>query len=124
MKSIRNFSRTQRDAVFIFGCLGTRALLAYLAYKNRMNKNVSNILSIFTLIVGVSFAYLYITDSRRDADEAGGKVWWTGMRPIHALLYLLFAYSVLIGKSENAYVYLIADVVIAALAFAIYRKMI
>jgi hypothetical protein len=39
----------------------------------------------------------------------GEKIWWNDIRPVHGLLYLLFAYLA-INKNKNAWLILLFDV--------------
>ena len=50
----------------------------------------------------------------------GNKIWWNSLRPIHGLLYALFAYFAII-KNKNAWKFLAVDVIIGLVAFFIYH---
>jgi hypothetical protein len=65
----------------------------------------------------IGFSYIWITNSRKTGAEVmGDKIWWNDLRPIHSLLYGLFAYSA-INKNENAWIYLLIDVIIGFVSF-------
>lgn len=52
--------------------------------------------------IGLSFLYLFATNSRLDAPEAGGKgTWWHGLRPIHGILYLSAGVILLTGQPSK-----------------------
>ena len=46
----------------------------------------------------------------------GDKIWWNDLRPIHALLFFLFAYEAINYKTES-YKYLLFDVILGLFAF-------
>ncbi len=73
--------------LFLVGCIPSRLLLALLLYK--INEKYLPVLSILLLLIGTSFIYLYLSNKRLDAPEAGGKTWWKDLRPIHGSLYIL-----------------------------------
>lgn len=108
-----------RFLLFLIGCIGTRSLLVYLATTK--NQTILNIMGGIAFIISFSFIYLYITDGRKTGPEVfGDKIWWNDLRPIHGLLYFLFAYFVFI-KNENAWVFLAIDVVIGLISFLAYH---
>jgi hypothetical protein len=105
----------KRFLLFLFGCIGTRSLLVYIA------KNVSTQLLMYmgylALIPAIGFIYLFFSGSRQTGAEVfGDKIWWNNLRPIHGALYFLFAYNAIIGNT-NAWVYLLIDVVIGLISF-------
>jgi hypothetical protein len=50
----------------------------------------------------------------------GEKIWWNDLRPIHSIFYFLFAYNAIIGNKQ-AWVYLLADVLLGLISFSIYH---
>ena len=101
--------------LFLFGCLPVRILLVYFAKV--VSQLTKTLISYFALLVGVGFIYIYLTGSRKTGPETFGKpIWWNNWRPIHAGLYLAFAYSALQGYSY-AWKYLATDVVVGIVAF-------
>lgn len=105
----------RRFFMFLFGCIGTRALLAILA-KN-INIQYLPILGWIALIPALGFLYIYVTGSRKTGIEVGGdKIWWNCLRPVHSLLYFLFAYNA-ITKNRNSWTFLALDVFIGLVAF-------
>ena len=79
-----------RMLIFLVFCIGARLGLAYLA------KNIHNAyLTVYSLIIGiigVSFLFLFVTGLRKTGAETGGNaIWWTKLRPIHGILYVLAA---------------------------------
>ena len=68
----------------------------------------------------IGFIYLYINDLRQIKGFTGGKVWWNNYRPLHAVLYLLFALYA-IKKKPFAWIVLLIDALIGFMVWA-YRQ--
>ena len=65
--------------------------------------------------------YLFLTGSRKTGVEVfGEKIWWNNLRPLHSILYFLFAYNAIKGN-KNAWIYLLIDVVIGLISFLIFH---
>jgi len=78
-------------------------------------------LGYLSLIPAIGFAYIFIFGKRKKGGETfGQKIWWNKVRPIHSILYLIFAYLA-ITKNNNAYLPLLIDVIIGLLGFFIYH---
>jgi hypothetical protein len=96
--------------VFLFGCIGTRLAFAYLA----------TIYPIYTAfiaaLISAGFFYVYFTGSRPTGIETGGKpIWWNKFRPLHGLMYGLFAILSYNSVSYNGYKYAPIVIVLDAL---------
>ena len=66
---------------------------------------------------------IFLTGSRKTGAEVfGDKIWWNNLRPIHAILYTLFAYNA-INKNRKAWIYLFIDVIIGLISFIGYHYM-
>ena len=105
----------KRFLLFLFGCIGTRTLLVYLA-KNVNNTNLKY-MGYLSLLPAIGFFYLFFTGSRQTGAEVfGDKIWWTNLRPVHGLMYLLFSYNAINGNL-NAWLYLLVDVIIGLISF-------
>ena len=105
----------KRFLLFLFGCIGTRTLFVYLA-KNA-NKTYLRYMGYLAILPAIGFFYLFITDSRKTGPEVfGDKIWWNNLRPIHGLMYALFAYHAINGN-DFAWIYLLIDVVIGLVSF-------
>jgi hypothetical protein len=105
----------KRFLLFLIGCIGVRTLFVLIA------KNASAyylpILGYLALLPAIGFVYIYLTGSRQvGAEVFGEKIWWNNLRPLHAILYFLFAYNAINGN-KMAYQYLMYDVVIGLTAF-------
>ena len=109
----------KRFLLFIFGCLTSRILITILA-KNIDIKYLP-ILGYIALIPAFGFIYIYLTGSRNTGGEVfGNKIWWNSLRPIHAILYLLFSYNA-IYKNKKSWIYLVIDILIGLLSFIFYH---
>ena len=109
----------KRFILFLFGCIVTRSLLVYLAKTT--NKSFLMFLGYLALLHAIGFLYLFFSGSRKTGTEVfGDKIWWNNLRPIHGLLYLLFAYNAIIGNI-NAWIYLLVDVLLGLASFLIFH---
>lgn len=109
----------KRFLLFLFGCIGSRVLLVYLA--KIASKLYLMYLGYLALIPALGFFYLFFSGSRQTGMEVfGDKIWWNYLRPIHGLLYLLFAYNAITGN-QNAWIYLLVDVIIGLVSFLIFH---
>jgi hypothetical protein len=109
----------KRFLLFIIGCIGTRSLFVYVA-KNVGQKYLP-LLGYLALLPAFGFMYIYLTGSRQTGAEVlGDKIWWNDLRPIHALLYFLFAYNAIIGNNK-AWMYLLVDVIFGLVSFLVFH---
>ena len=109
----------KRFLLFIIGCIGTRSLFVYVA-KNAGPKYLP-LLGYLALLPAIGFMYIYLTGSRQTGAEVfGEKIWWNDLRPLHALLYFLFAYNAIIGNNK-AWIYLLVDVIFGLSSFLIFH---
>jgi hypothetical protein len=105
----------KRFLLFLFGCIGTRSLLVYIA-KN-LSKQYLFYLGWLTLIPAIGFMYIFLTGTRQTGAEVfGDKIWWNDIRPVHGFLYLIFAYLA-INKNKNAWIVLLIDVIFGLVMF-------
>jgi hypothetical protein len=99
----------KRILLFLVGCIGTRSLLVYIAKTTDVK--YLPYLGYLAILPAIGFMYIFITGVRKTGVEVfGDKIWWNNLRPVHALLYLLFAYFA-IHKNTNAWIILLIDVV-------------
>jgi hypothetical protein len=109
----------KRFLLFIFGCIGTRLFFVYLA--KTINIQYLPLLGYLALLPAIGFMYIFFTGARNTGAEVfGDKIWWNHLRPIHALLYFLFAYNA-INKVEKAWIYLFVDVILGLTSFIIHH---
>lgn len=112
----------KRFLLFLFGCIGTRSLLVYIA-KN-LSKQYLFYLGWLTLIQAVGFMYIYLTGTRQTGAEVfGDKIWWNDLRPVHSLIYFAFSYNAIMGNM-NAWIYLLVDVIIGLVSFLTHHYMV
>jgi hypothetical protein len=105
----------KRFALFLIGCIGFRSLFVVIS-KNTSGKYLKY-LGYLAFLPAIGFAYIYLTDSRKTGPEVfGEKIWWNNLRPIHSLLYFLFAYNAINGN-KNSWIYLLIDVCIGLTSF-------
>ncbi len=110
---------TKRFLLFLIGCIGIRSLFVYIA--SEINPAYLPYLGYLALLPAIGFIYIYLTGSRTTGPEVfGERIWWNHLRPIHAALYFLFAYSA-ISNHRNAWVWLLLDVLVGLLSFLIYH---
>ena len=101
--------------LFLLFCIPARYGLAHLA--SRVSDRYAAALGAVFLGIGLSFMYLFFSNSRLDAPEAGGVgTWWHYLRPIHGLLYLGAGAVLLAGYPKHASNLLGADLVLGVAA--------
>jgi hypothetical protein len=111
----------QRFLMFLIGCIGTRSLFVVIA--KYVNTEYLKYLGYLALLPAIGFIYIYLTGSRKTGAEVfGEKIWWNDLRPIHSMLYFLFAYNAIIGNKQS-WIYLLADVLIGLISFLIHHYM-
>ena len=110
----------KRFLLFLLLCIPLR--LIFVLVTKTINKKYLPYFGYIGLIISFGFAYIYIFDKRKYGKETfGKKIWWNSLRPIHSLLYLIFAYLA-INKKNNAYIPLFFDVIFGLISFLIYHK--
>ncbi len=105
----------KRFMLFLIGCIGSRTL--FMLGAKKISVKYLPILGYLALIPAFGFAYIFATGSRRTGAEVfGDKIWWNDLRPVHSILYSLFAYNA-ITKNKCAWLFLLADVIIGLTSF-------
>ena len=97
-----------RALLFLVGCIGSRSAFAALAAV--INTKYLPYLGAIALLPVIGWIYILATGSRQTGPEAGGRIWWNNLRPVHAALWACFAAAALV-KNSNAYLFLVADVI-------------
>ncbi len=96
--------------LFLFGCLLYRLLLVYIAFVLPAGKLVW--MGYAALVVALGFSFIYLFDLRKKGVETMGRpIWWNDLRPIHAALYFMFAFSAINRQTQSSYLFLLVDVV-------------
>jgi hypothetical protein len=109
----------KRILMFLIGCIGLRSLFVVIA--KYINKNYLKYLGYLALLPAIGFIYIYLTGSRKTGPETmGEKIWWNNLRPIHSILYFIFAYNAIIGNKQ-AWIYLLLDVLLGLISFLIHH---
>ena len=105
----------QRFLLFLIGCIGIRALFVIIA--KYIDTKYLKYLGYLALLPAIGFIYIYVTGSRKTGGEVfGEKIWWNNLRPIHSILYFLFAYNAIVGNKQS-WIYLLVDVSIGDVCF-------
>lgn len=109
----------KRITLFLFGCIGIRTLITYIA--KTIPSQYLPYMGYLALIPAVGFMYFYLSGTRTTGPEVfGDRIWWNPIRPLHAMLYGLFAYSAILASPE-AWKFLFADTVFGLVSFLVYH---
>jgi hypothetical protein len=109
-----------RILLFLIGCIGLRTALVFIA-KNTSVEYLPY-LGYLALIPVLGWMNIYFIQGRDTGPEVfGGKIWWNQLRPVHAMLYGLFALYA-IQKKSYAYIPLAVDVVFGLVSFLVYHN--
>ena len=105
----------KRFLLFLVGCIGTRSLFVYLA--KTINSTYLKYMGYMAILPALGFFYIFFTGSRPTGGEVfGDKIWWNNLRPVHGLLYALFAYNAIRGNTYS-WIYLLIDVLLGLISF-------
>jgi len=111
----------KRFLLFLIGCIGSRTLFVILA-KNA-DSTYLQYMGYLATLPAIGFFYLFLSGARKTGGEVfGNKIWWDNLRPLHGLLYSLFAYNAIIGN-KSAWIYLLVDVIIGLISFTTFHYM-
>jgi hypothetical protein len=108
---------------FILACIPARLFLAFLAWYFASIKNFNLLVAMGCgfLIIAIMMWYFYLSGTRKTGPEApDGIIWWDWARPIHASMYILFAYYA-ISKKNCAKNILLIDTLLGLSFFAAKR---
>jgi hypothetical protein len=109
----------KRFLMFLIGCIGTRSLFVIIA--KYVNTQYLKYMGYLALLPAIGFIYIYLTGSRKTGPETfGEKIWWNNLRPIHSILYFLFAYNAINGNKQ-AWIYLLVDVLFGLISFLVHH---
>ena len=111
---MNRFSKEKSILLFLTMCIGARTGLVLLA--KYLPKKWLSYMGYITLLPAIGFLYLYFSNTRLNAGEAGGKTWWHNIRIVHGLLYLLFSIMA-IQKNKKAWIVLLIDVSFGLIMF-------
>ena len=116
---MKNFSEKKSTLFFWLLCIPLRVLLSVVACLYPTSTLV-NVLAWIMLLVGLNMIRLWLFDLRLSAPEGRGNTWWNSIRPIFAILYILFAMYTFKGY-VGAYRFLVADVIIGVAIWFIFH---
>jgi len=103
-----------RQLMFLIGCIGSRTALTYIAYSK---PEYLQGMSIIAGIIAMGFLSIYMFGLRKTGIEVSGEIiWWNDFRPLHALLWGLFAYFAR-KQSSNAWKLLGLDTLIGLVLY-------
>ena len=116
----------KRMFLFLVGCMGTRLALVWIVYKYTWLLPYMGVLAIGPAI---GFMVIYFGGLRKTGPEVFGKtIWWDHLRPVHGLLYGLFAYLAIMSMrvqnktfANHAWKVLLVDVIIGFVAFTMHH---
>jgi len=109
----------KRFALFLGLCIPIR--LALTVFAKYIPLRLLPALGVPYLLFGLGIITIYITGSRRNgAETIGAPIWWNGLRPVHGLLYLVFAISAFFRKRDS-WILLLIDTLIGFVAFWSYH---
>lgn len=106
-------------ALFLLGCIPARLFLVWLS--RNIPVQYLKFLGVGLLLFGLHSLYLYFTNGRLNAFEAGGKTWWADFRLIFGSLLVIAAIYCFQGKQDMVWVPLTIDVIFGLLLFLIKR---
>lgn len=105
---------TKRSLLFFVGCIGSRVALTNIA---RTTPSALSYLAMFATAIATGFSIIYIFQLRQTGVEVfGNRIWWNNLRPVHAILWGLFAYFAS-QQSQNAWKLLGIDTMIGIISF-------
>ena len=112
---MENANKTKRVALFLIGCIGLRSALVWLAYA--CDPAYLPLMGALALIPAAGFMTIYFGGLRKTGAEVfGERIWWNDLRPLHGILYALFALMAL-NRDRRAWLVLLVDVVVGFAAF-------
>ena len=103
---------------FGVGCIAARMALACIPMVIEPETWGAYLYTAILAVIGLAFGYLWITQSRMNAPEAGGVTWWASARVGHSILFLVAAG--LLGAGYNAFAarVLVLDVLFGTILWA------
>ncbi len=101
-------------------CIPLRILIA--AGSMWVPERYLTIFGMVLSLIGLSMLYLFFTNKRLNATEAGGATWWAPLRLLFGGLYLMAGIYAIQGKQKFIFIPLMLDVIlgITASLFNIY----
>jgi hypothetical protein len=110
--------KTKTLVYFLIFCMGAR--LSFFLLAKYLNKDYLPYMGYIAIAIGIGFFTIYFTGNR-NTGILDQPVWWNNLRPVHALLYFIFAYLA-INQSDYSWIVLLIDVIIGLSSFVIFHK--
>ena len=108
-----------RFLLFLFGCIGSRLL--FTGVSAMASGWFLQLLGIIAMIPVLGWFYIIFIGERDTGVEVmGGKIWWKNLRPIHMLLWFMFAWLA-IQKNRQAWMVLLVDTLFGLGAFLVHH---
>jgi len=108
-----------RFLLFLFGCIGSRLL--FTGISAMASGWFLQLLGIIAMIPVLGWFYIIFIGERDTGVEVmGGKIWWKNLRPIHMLLWFMFAWLA-IQKNRQAWMVLLVDTLFGLGAFLVHH---
>jgi hypothetical protein len=109
-------SPATRRLLFLTLCFPTRCALVFACL--RLQGWHVTLLAIACTAIAIGFAVVYARGLRPTGFEAGGRVWWVSLRPVHAATYAVAAMFLFARLGRPAAAALAVDAAIGLGAFA------
>jgi hypothetical protein len=110
----------KRNLLFLIGCIGTRLSIVYIA---KTQPKYLMTMGYIALLPALGFILIYLFDLRKTGSEVfGEKIWWNDLRPLHGIIWFIFAYLAIKKNSKDAWKVLLLDTLIGVVAFLNHRK--
>ena len=118
----------ERMLTFLIGCLGTRSLLAYIAYYAEDNNidSLQILLGVLAIFIGIGFITIWLfgnelaNDQLKVWKDKDDKLWWNNFRIVHGIIYILFGIFSLM-EIQGAYKLLIIDLILGLLLWIMHH---
>lgn len=111
----------KRITLFLFGCIPVRLLFVYIAYAIT-DRAAQKAMALVGASIAMGFTIIFLGGFRKTGIETGGApIWWNWLRPVHAILYGMFAYFAWTGKMSVAWKLLLADVCVGLISFLLHH---
>ena len=111
----------KRILFFLVGCIGTRTAITALAYVG--SPIILRALSCLALLFVLGWLWILFISPRTTGPEVSGeRIWWNKLRPIHAILWSLFAYLAFQGD-RRAWTILALDTLFGLIAFLCHHRL-
>lgn len=109
----------KRFLLFLFGCIGTR--LAFALFAKNVQLAILPYLGFIALIPVIGWAYIIFIGSRDTGAEVfGERIWWKSLRPVHMILWAVFAIMAL-SKNKDAWLVLLGDTALGLISFLVHH---